>query len=669
MTHRLAPLVAMLLTTSLNSGCGERGGTGGALAADAGRGDAGWATALDEALTQAPEGSGDPAVEAARVARAAGTVAERTGELAALSVRSSLGPEVLAARVRSTLGPGWTIAGEGPMLRVVPSPAAARQLRGGRAYDAASRLAAVDGVTDVRPGFVELLNGGEFEAPPAAPMELYTVRPGEPPLLERARHVPGWNLVAARVACPPPGTQHCPSGAASPCRCAWNLTADDGRALRGDGIRVCQFDTGFTDHPEAAGARLRASDGMSLFPGEPDARDRSPTSGLLRLFGHGTSSASTLLSDEGGRDELWPNVTGAAPRALLIPFRLANGVALPGGGFGWVRTLLQLEGPHRFEDAFAAARSRSCDIISISMGTNQLLPSMRDALLRVLDDGTVVVAAAGNVFPAVTYPAAFASTTDVIAVATTDIDHDPWTGTTAGPQVTVSAPGYLVQSAHVERVGGRENYRVGYSTGATHATSQVTGAVALWIQRHGGMDGLRRKLGLAPDERRAIPCVLKRLLSETAFRPPHWDAKPHSPEARGLYGRGVLDAYALVSAPLPSPSQARARCLAQSTALLAPRVLRVEVPASDALEDLGRLLPELDERARTRLLTQVFGVGFDPVSSGAPELIRELASRLALSPALRATLVQEADGATLSPAVRDGLRHDASRAFSAAMAR
>ena len=74
------------------------------------------------------------------------------------------------------------------------------------------------------------------------------------------------------------------------------------------------------------------------------------------------------------------------------------------------------------------------------------------AIQRALDAGTIVLAAAGNEVGFVVFPAAF---DEVIAVAASNIRDEPWSGSSHGPAVDITAPGESVWRARTARESQR----------------------------------------------------------------------------------------------------------------------------------------------------------------------------------------------------------------------
>src|SRR5438093_1202238 len=85
------------------------------------------------------------------------------------------------------------------------------------------------------------------------------------------------------------------------------------RRHRGDGIVVAHPDTGYTEHPELIRSDIQIAKGYDFVDDDADATDPLDPPNA----GHGTSTGSVIVSDEGPADV--DHVTGVAPAASLIP--------------------------------------------------------------------------------------------------------------------------------------------------------------------------------------------------------------------------------------------------------------------------------------------------------------------------------------------------------------
>ena len=205
------------------------------------------------------------------------------------------------------------------------------------------------------------------------------------------------------------------------CRDAW--TVPPGSAAMGAGIVIGQPDTGFTDHPELGDNALDLTRDWDLLRDDDDAHDPLERRWWFPLDspGHGTSTASVIVS----REQL--RVTGAAPRSTLVPLRT-------------VKSVVQV-----FDGDVAKAVDRAhrtgCHVISMSLGGVGFFNGLQATIRRAVEDGVIVCAAAGNKVGFVVAPARFP---ECIAVAATNIQDRPWTGSSRGSEVDVAAHAGLV---------------------------------------------------------------------------------------------------------------------------------------------------------------------------------------------------------------------------------
>jgi len=107
------------------------------------------------------------------------------------------------------------------------------------------------------------------------------------------------------------------------------------------------------------------------------------------------------------------------------------------------------------------------DVINLSLGTDQDVQSLYDAVARAYDAGIVVVAAAGNSGGDVSYPAAY---TEAIAVAAVDQSGTAPYWSSQGPEVDLAAPGVSIYSTYK---GARYATLSGTSMAAPHVASSA----------------------------------------------------------------------------------------------------------------------------------------------------------------------------------------------------
>ena len=396
---------------------------------------------------------------------------------------------------------------------------------------------------------------------------------------------------------------------------AWPLF---GARPPGAGIRVGHPDTGYTPHPELADpGRLLIAEGYDF-----DDDDSNPLDDLNADFldnpSHGTGTGSVILSGVGPATAgPGPFVSGAAPHALLIPIRTTETVVLMS-----MRNLRR---------ALDHATTHGVHVVSISLGG--LFPGFgtSNAIARAVEAGTIVLAAAGNEVGFVVFPAAFE---DVIAVAATNIRDVPWTGSSHGPAVDISAPGESVWRALTQRnAAGQFQFSVERGTGTSFAVATAAGVAALWVSFH-GWAALVRQYGAANVAR-----VFKHLLQSTSRRPTGWDATE--------YGAGIVDARRLLHEPLPAAAPVRKLRDARRAAVATD---------TTGIETLVHLLPGVPRTRIEEQLAEMLHVPDRALATILQDHGAELAFQLAMQPAVLDSLRRAARGGRAAAAGRRTVR-------------
>ena len=339
--------------------------------------------------------------------------------------------------------------------------------------------------------------------------------------------------------------------------------------VTGAGVRVGHPDTGYTAHPQIAGPRLRIADGYDFVDDDPDARD--PMTG--KFPGHGTATGSVIFSGA------VPDLHGIAPGAELVPLRVSGSVIH--FDFGNV------------VQALYRARDRGCHVVSMSLGGPWAGRSLSRAADRLIAEGMILLAAAGNHTKMVMFPALLEN---VIAVAASNADNKPWSGSASGAAVDITAPGESVWRAYAFKKNGALQFDTQRSSGTSYATATTAGVCALWLQRHGAAT-LRARYG------RRLASVFTTLLKAHCRPVPGWNTQ--------RYGPGILDAVGLLNATLPAFGGAMAR-----NAQHAPT-------RTSAASDWSRLqpyLPELSPKQLASAAMKIYGAGQD--SGGARRRVR-----------------------------------------------
>jgi len=366
------------------------------------------------------------------------------------------------------------------------------------------------------------------------------------------------------------------------CREAWGLTPREGGTARGGGIIIAHPDTGYTDHPDSGVAALDLRRDWDLLENDDDARDPLDKRFANPLVhpGHGTSTGGVLA----GRRVTC--VEGVAPRATVVPLRT-------------IKSVVQV-----FDSdvarAIEYARRIGAHVVSMSLGGTGFR-GLRDAIDFAVADGLIVLAAAGNQVRRVVAPAIYAN---CIAVAATNAEDKPWRGSSRGVKVAISAPGESVWVPAYDFESSHEPQPcLERSSGTSFAVAHTAGTAALWLAHH-GRDSLIETYG-----KHRLQAAFLRLLATHGHRsPPDWDGSN--------FGVGIIDAEALLSAPLPSPSDvdnSHERGLAAT----------LTEPPGDRVAEL---FPELGGDEVEQRLVTLFGVPADTLPGKLdryePELVR-----------------------------------------------
>ena len=327
-----------------------------------------------------------------------------------------------------------------------------------------------------------------------------------------------WQLQAARV----PG--------------AWSqINGGNFDSINWNGIKVGQIDTGFCEHPvlgwsSGVSATVDTGNDKNLFPGDFSLPTYSPDDAHDPLLGapnagHGTRTGSVLagFSVRTQNADSMRGYFGAAPKVPYIPVRISDSIAIS-----------HVQVP--LADAIRHLTNSGCRAITLSMGFPLILGGgvqreVCDAINFAYDRGVIFVCAAGNIVRKVVAPAALGRT---IAIAGSTSSDEAWTNSSRGPEVDVSAPAWPIYRASVDN-GGNPTY--GFGDGTSFATAIVAGVAALWLVRHGGV--IQQTYPLPWQ----VVAAFKKLLRDSARAPSGWDTSK--------FGTGIVDADALLSAPLP----------------------------------------------------------------------------------------------------------------------
>ena len=391
------------------------------------------------------------------------------------------------------------------------------------------------------------------------------------------------------------------------CRDVMNLEAA-WRVATGSGVRIGHPDTGWIPHPEiqntTQGGPVRTDLDYDFVDDDDDARADLDDDDLLPGGpNHGTATASVIASPAGSQNANPREfVVGAAPGAELVPLRVANSV---------IHFSLR-----RVRKAIEFAVANGCQVVSMSLGGPFPSRRLRKTLRRAADAGVVVIAAAGNHIPfrAVSFPARYS---DVVGVAASNAVSRPWSGSSNGDTVDITAPGESVWRALVEDSNGRTRKISRRSSGTSYATAHVAGVCALWIEKH-GFANLNNRYGGRVAE------AFRDVLRSTA--------QPGVEMDEGDFV-GIIDAEAVVNAALPTLGSRRTRAAR----------MRSE---DDALEPFRALLPRWSDAHLRRALEGLLAVRPAGLAARLARVGREIAFQFATDQRLLRDFDAECSGMT-----------------------
>lgn len=451
--------------------------------------------------------------------------------------------------VRRELGASWKVSSLGEGARDYEVlPASARRLDLKKVWELCGKLAARRDVASAEPAVI-----GPGMRLPRPAMPLVAKAMPAAPIPE-----PEWSLRMARI------------------REAWELPLPShGLGKRqGEGIVIGHPDTGYTLHPAlwpatAPERRLLKDQGYDYVGSDGDPLDPLRSGLPLTFPGHGTGTASVLM---GERYERVPGqqIVGVAPRAKLLPLRVSESV-------------IHFDFTHLTKAIYFCA-NRGAHVISMSLGGPFPSGALTRAIQYAISQGVIVLAAAGNVYPFVVYPAKLG---EVIAVAACNASRAPWASSARGPEVDLSAPGENVWKADaaLSKENGSPVYGVTPSSGTSFAVAMTAGTAALWLAHH-NRDWLIERYGAEN-----LAAVFKELLVSSAARPgPKWNDKE--------YGAGILDTAATLSAKLPDSP------FAAGIAHVRPRIAPMR---HNDFDELMRFFPDREPHEVRRTLLDLFG--------------------------------------------------------------
>lgn len=337
-----------------------------------------------------------------------------------------------------------------------------------------------------------------------------------------------------------------------------NIRAEQAWQLcRGAGILIGQPDTGVADHHLLTDSVSRRH-GCNMLE-----RGNLPIDPLRKLDatwnpGHGTSTASVAASRGNSADR---RIRGVAPEAVVLPVRCVESVILADWSAG------------ALPEAIRKAVDEGAQVISLSLGgvVPLLALPIHLAIKYGADKGVVFVAAAGNGLGSIGGPAVYPGHDFFCAcIAGSTVSDAGWSGSLGGPAVTVSAPAQGVWSAWREPGDNPETAtrRVGPGSGTTYSTAIVGGVAALWVAHHGHRNLLQRFPAWF------VTKAFQHVLRISARVPAGWNTS--------YYGAGIVDALAVLQAPLPKSEHGAAMAAGDSAEAVVRQELRARLAAGGA---------------------------------------------------------------------------------------
>ncbi len=238
---------------------------------------------------------------------------------------------------------------------------------------------------------------------------------------------------------------------------AWEFIEANGKKP-GDKIIIGHPDSGYLPHKELDAARVNTRQDYDFLDDDADAQTAKGKYGR-----HGLATASVIMSGSGAEND---KVRGPARASTIVPLRVTK------PGFLRPTPVLFLGGMRRLRRSIDYATNKGFHIISMSLGG---LPSrsVRKAIKRATQKGLIVLAAAGNEVKIVVWPARYS---DTIAVAGSNINKEPWSGSSCGSAVDITAG-----AESMWRASFKNNAQtVGRGHGTSYAVAFTAGAAALW---------------------------------------------------------------------------------------------------------------------------------------------------------------------------------------------
>ncbi len=388
--------------------------------------------------------------------------------------------------------------------------------------------------------------------------------------------------------------------------CAWQVTPPGPQAgfpagqRRGAGVRVGHPDSGYLRHPEmfreppGQASRVLTHLEKDFVDGDRSAEDPQGD--------HGLSTASVLMSsDQTGQ------IVGVAPAAEIVPLRVTK----PRLGFIPAPILFD-SGVNNLRDAiwYAMSSRVQCHVISISLGW---LPngSLHRAIQAAVQQNVIVCAAAGNYVGFVVWPAAYP---EVIAVAGCNAGRRPWSGSSSGRAVGVSAPAERVWRASFSRSGVPVPDQ---SDGTSYAVASTAGVAALWLAFH-GRDFLLNRYA----NHFTVSDVFRWVLGVSS--------DPFNVPVGAGFGVGIVNARRVLTTPLPT--------IAQLQTAFPSGAMTAFAPPAGALDTFAATFDGLPKEAVAARLADLTQTPVEQVDARLAGVSDEALFHVLTDPALRSQL-------------------------------
>ena len=246
--------------------------------------------------------------------------------------------------------------------------------------------------------------------------------------------------------------------------------------INGQGVIIGHPDSGWTPHAELNFVNLNTNPTSPNYDlgrdwnvfNDQNTAEKSISSRAFTHF-HGTATASLIISNGDN------NLTGIAPGARILPIRCIAESEIDTG--------VVLISDADVARAVWFATRQNVDIISMSLG-GYPAPALECVVAHAVYNNTIVVAAAGNFWPFVVFPAGYP---ECIAVGASNARNAPWAYSARGNKVAFSAPGEDVYCADWDKSSPNRRSIVNTTgaDGTSFATAITAGAAALWLQRYG----------------------------------------------------------------------------------------------------------------------------------------------------------------------------------------